>query len=790
MMTFSKKHAVYLSASLLLYIFFVGLYTAWTNQSAEKKIYEDIDQRLVIAAKSLKYMLPRDFHNRAVDKDSISFEEELKNRKAISDYAAETDFVYLYTLVEKNGRFYFSAPTVTQEEARQRQSWYFFPYNDIPDEFVNAYRNEIKAFATYSDQWGTFRSVALPQRSPGGRLYLACADIDIANVQGLVFRQTFVAALTALAFLLLLLPFILVYRSIQVSYNRLLLDEIIEHRDTEAQLLRIRSQLEERVDRRTSELKAANDKLRTEIEERRQTNESLAKAHDILNQSPVVGFLFQNRDGWPVEYVTENVESIFGYSDKAFTSGKVEYFSLVLPEDRERMIQELAKAKIEQGKTFTHEPYRIVTKNGEERWVTDSKSFATNDQGQVTHYQSIIVDITDRKRLQEWVEQTKRIEGLGRVAGGVAHDFNNILMGMVGNVELALAKLTDGSDVRYYLEQLSELCRRAADLVRPMLDFSGKTRPIENNINFSELIRDMAGILQSSISKKATLTKVLADDIPLMNGNPGQLRDVIINLATNASEALGEDVGAVRIATGAIHADEDFFKKTYLYEQQPEGEYVYLEVSDNGAGMTEETQSRIFDPFFSTKFIGRGLGLASVLGIVRGHHGAIKVESAPGQGSKFTVYFPAAPRPCEVTDTKGRTVDTCKGPRQIKILVADDEEQILNMLAEMLEGLGYQVLKAADGSQAIDTFRNHTDEIDIVMLDRTMPKMSGEEAFSEIIRIRNNIPVIFTSGYSEADLPEGIAGRKNVAFIQKPFRLNVLHDTIRAFFPDNQADFS
>lgn len=784
MITLHKRHIAYLSACILLYSVFVALYAGWSYLSAEKEIYTEIDRQLRIGASNIQYMLPDDFQDRALDKDSISREEELKLRKIFSEYALANNFAYLYTLVEKDGRFYFAASTVTEEQARERKSWYFYPYDDIPKEFVSAYRNQAITFATYTDRWGTFRSVALPQRSPGGKLYLACVDYDIAHLRSRVVQQTIIAALTALAFLLLLLPFILTYRSIQVAHSRQLLNEILEHRETEAQLLRVRTQLEARVDQRTSELKDANEELRKEIEERKRANESLAKAHDILNHSPVVGLLLENRNGWPVEYVTENVEAVFGYSDKAFTSGKVDFLSLILPEDRNRVFRELGDACLAPGKTYNHEPYRIVTKDGEERWVADSKSCVTDSQGQVTHYQAIIADITDRKRLQEWVEQTKWIEGLGRVAGGVAHDFNNILAGMVGNVELALAKIPETSEIRYYLEQLNELCQRAAALVKPMLDFSGKTRPLEDNINLSKLVRDFSDLLKSSVSKKAAITEVLADPIPRIKGNPGQLRDVIINLVTNASEALGDEPGLIRLSTSVVHADEAYLKGTYLYEQQPEGDYVCLDVSDTGEGMTEDVLGKIFNPFFSTRFIGRGLGLASVLGIVRSHHGAIKVESAPGQGSKFRVLFPAAsPDQESESEEPEKITREISGP--IQVLVADDEPSILGMLTDMLESLGYRVLSAADGAEALNLFQQHSDEIDLVILDRTMPIMSGEEAFTEITRINKDLPFIFTSGYSQLDLPESITERKNVVFIQKPFRLNVLQDTIQAFFPNS-----
>jgi two-component system cell cycle sensor histidine kinase/response regulator CckA len=314
-----------------------------------------------------------------------------------------------------------------------------------------------------------------------------------------------------------------------------------------------------------------------------------------------------------------------------------------------------------------------------------------------------------------------------------------------------------------------------------MLAYSGKGRFVVGHYDLSELVREMAQILKVSVSKDATLRYNFAADLPAVEVDATQMRQVIMNLITNASEALGNQSGIISVSTGVMDCDRSYLVDSYLDDKLPEGKYVYLEVADTGGGMDEETQRRIFDPFFTTKFTGRGLGLAAVLGIVRGHQGAIKVYSEVGQGTTFKVLLPAKEW---VLGDRRPSADQIVPPLPGggTILLIDDDPEVRGVGTQMLERLGFKVLTAAHGLEGLKIFQELGGEIDCVILDLTMPEMGGEEAFRELRRLRRDVPVILSSGYNEQDVTQKFAGKGLAGFIQKPYRVANLQEVLSRVF--------
>lgn len=403
--------------------------------------------------------------------------------------------------------------------------------------------------------------------------------------------------------------------------------------------------------------------------------------------------------------------------------------------------------------------------------------------GRLVRYE-MAIDITalrkaeeERRRMELQVQQAQKLESLGVLAGGIAHDFNNLLMAILGNADLALQDLSEVSPARPMLEEIEIAARRAADLCRQMLAYSGKGRFVLMPINLSEVVSEMVHMLQVSVSKKAVLRFHCAETLPSIEADPTQIRQVIMNLIINASEAIGNRSGVISISTGAMECDRQYLTSTHLDESLPEGCYVYLEVTDTGSGMDAETQARIFDPFFTTKFTGRGLGLAAVLGIVRGHRGAIKVYSEPGRGTTFKILFPAIDLPPETIHPERFPGEHWCGTGTV--LLVDDEETVRTLGKRMLERLGFDVLVACDGREALNLFAAHGEEIVCVILDLTMPHMDGEETFRELRRIRPNVRVVMSSGYNEQEIVQRFAGKSLAGFIQKPYQLARLAATLR-----------
>ena len=409
-----------------------------------------------------------------------------------------------------------------------------------------------------------------------------------------------------------------------------------------------------------------------------------------------------------------------------------------------------------------------------------------NSRGEVIGIIGMALDVTSRVQAEEeklalerQLLQAQKMESLGILAGGIAHDFNNLLVGVLGNAEMALLDLKPESPIRSYLQDIQTASIRLGDLTQQMLAYTGKANFVVEMINLSSLVEEMVHLLESSISKKVTL-KYEPSDIPhAITADANQIRQVVMNLITNASEACeGRDGGKVKLRTGKIEVDESM-QRQYLLEDKIEGERVFLEVSDNGCGMNEETLKKIFDPFYSTKFTGRGLGLASVLGILRSHCGNITVDSKLNQGTTIMVLFPHEEVECNefIKESTEESSYNAHG----KILLVDDEENVLNIGAQMLERVGFTVLTAADGVEAVEQVQEHATELVCVLLDLTMPRMNGNEAFTEIRRIRKDLPIILCSGYDHQKATKVLEAQDLTGFLQKPYRYRKMVEKLQEF---------
>lgn len=407
-----------------------------------------------------------------------------------------------------------------------------------------------------------------------------------------------------------------------------------------------------------------------------------------------------------------------------------------------------------------------------------------DEHGQRTHWVGIQRDITERKRAEEEqarmqlrVLQAQKMESLGALAGGIAHDFNNLLTAILGAADLTRTELPPGSPAHRYLSDLEQASRRAAELTQQMLAYAGRTRFVGRPVYLNDLLREMMPFLETAVVKKATLKLEPTAELPPTPADSGQLRQVIVNLVTNASDALGERGGTVILRTSLVRLDEPGRYSPHAAPDLPPGSYVSLEVVDNGCGMTQETLQRIFDPFYSTKFTGRGLGLAAVLGIVRSHRGLIRATSEPGCGSTFQVLLPAAPPTPSTPSPPAEPTDAWKG--RGTVLVIEDEDSVRALVQRLLERQGFTVLTARDGEEGVDLFRHHLAEITLVLTDLTMPRRSGVEALTEIRRLRHDVPALLMSGYNEDLLALSLSELNLAGFVQKPFTANDLLGALR-----------
>ena len=383
----------------------------------------------------------------------------------------------------------------------------------------------------------------------------------------------------------------------------------------------------------------------------------------------------------------------------------------------------------------------------------------------------VAIDVTERERaesarlaLERKLLEAKRLESLGVLAGGVAHDFNNLLVNVLGNASLAASELPEDSPARESLRRIEAAARRGSELTRQMLSYAGKEPVSRQPVDVNAAVEDTIDLLQASIPPRVGTRHELTPNLPEVAGDPSQIRQVVMNLVINAAEAIGDAGGVITVRTSVVDVDEAARRQMHRGSEPSLGPHVCLEVADSGAGMDAATLARIFDPFFSTKFAGRGLGLATVLGVVRAHHGGLMVRSEPGRDTTFRVFLPCAERAA-----RAATPAPPAEPSSRTVLIVDDEEDVRAVTAHMLKRLGCSVLVATDGREGVEVFRAHAPVIDAVLIDLTLPRMSGDRACREMRTIRSDARVILMSGYSTDDAPGRLAEAGAAGFLRKPF---------------------
>ncbi len=383
----------------------------------------------------------------------------------------------------------------------------------------------------------------------------------------------------------------------------------------------------------------------------------------------------------------------------------------------------------------------------------------------------------EQKKLQEAMEHSQRLESLGVLAGGIAHDFNNLLAVILGNVEMLKTRIPkDERNERFVANTLTAV-QRAADLCRQMLAYSGKGHFVTEQLQLSNLVRSMVDLLQVSMRKGVQIHYQWDDELTCVQADKSQIQQVVMNLITNANEAMEEGDIVCRTGVRDVHREE--LQSMFTADDVEEGRFAFIQVEDRGCGMDEETLQKIFDPFFTTKFTGRGLGMSAVLGIVRGHHGALEVASEVGKGSSFCLYLPVLAEQ-ELPQHKPELTaleTSCAGC----VLLVDDEEMVREVGCAMLEDMGLRVFQAEHGTQALDVYRQHADKIDVVLLDMTMPKMDGKACFEALLQLNPQVKVLIVSGYQASDIYARFGTQAPMGVVQKPFDFETLKHAVAPY---------
>ncbi|MEZ6187948.1 MAG: response regulator [Planctomycetota bacterium] len=514
---------------------------------------------------------------------------------------------------------------------------------------------------------------------------------------------------------------------------------------------------------------------------------------EVFDSGPVVLFKWRNAAGWPVDYASRNVQDVLGYSRDDFLQGRVAYSQLIHAADLGRVTHEVQRACEGDAKDFTHEPYRVCRADGRVIWLYDHTHLVRDEAGAITHFHGYVIDCTSHVAAQEknfQLEQqllhAQKLESLGVLAGGLAHDFNNVLTGIMGHTSVARQELSSEHALRVPLARIDALAQQAADLCAQLLAYSGRGQFVVHPLDLRRVVRDVKGMLRVAVSKKATFELDIPEALPPVLGDRAQLQQIVMNLVGNASDALGQGGGTIRLSLAADELDGGDALFPGTGELEP-GRYVRLTVADTGCGMSPEAQERLFDPFFTTKVTGRGLGLAAVLGILRGHGGGIRLKSREGAGSRFDLFFPVCEGEVEDEPETAEDSDLSEVPSGVALLV-DDEPVVRRTGRLLLTSLGFDVELAVDGLEAVEKVRAHGERYAFVLLDMTMPKLGGRETLRELRALEPRLPVILSSGFSRDEAIQSEDDRGALEFLQKPYRVEQLAATIQRLFANARVD--
>jgi two-component system, cell cycle sensor histidine kinase and response regulator CckA len=554
----------------------------------------------------------------------------------------------------------------------------------------------------------------------------------------------------------------------QVTHAVVVTHDITARKHAEAALKKAHDRLERRVEKRTAALEQANTQLRNEIEERKRMEKALRESdhryRSVSRDMPAMVCRYLP-DG-TLTFANMRFKNYFQVCDEDIENINIFYFFGDIEQQRKRQrLEDLRPEK----PMVTYEQ-STIDETGGTKWHQWTDRALFDERGDAIEYQSVGIDITEKKDVEGKLQQAQKMEAIGTLAGGIAHDFNNLLMGIQGNVSLMYLDIDQGHPLYDNIHSIEQLVDSGAHLTRQLLGFARGGKYVVKPVNLNDVVAETAALFGRT-RKSIRIHETYEPDICLVSADRGQIEQVLINLYLNAWQAMSEQ-GDLSLETRNVTIDKDFVKPFDVRY----GNYVKVSVTDNGKGIDPAIAHRIFDPFFTTKEFGcgSGLGLASVFGIVKNHDGIVDFESHAEQGTTFSVYLPV----CLETDSESppSPVGIISGLETI--LLVDDEPYILDVGKKMLQKMGYTVIKACGGEEAIRVFTDSHQEIDLVILDMIMPDIGGDEVFDRLKSIKSSVKVLLASGNSMGDAVTTIDKGCN-GFIQKPFSIEKFSHAIR-----------
>ncbi len=761
------KYKILFLTSLLIII--TTICFSAINYNNEKKILlTGLDEKLLSAAYFAKNSLPKDYHDKIIDKHSVSTEEYLRIVDTHNQLCLKLGLQYVWSLININDQIFFTSSTSTNKNAPQGEYASFFETHTNPDAYKNIFTTMQTQYSTFYDKWGQGRMVLVPYFDSKGRRYLFAASVSINDIN-LILKKRLInsASMSGIIFLIGMILTFLFANSLSKPIVQMAKAAKNIGKGNFADEINVSSKDE------LGMLASTLNKMFTDLKKAEESRKKSEQKYRELVQYANSIILRWGPDG-KIKFLNDFALQFFGYS-KSEIIGK-NAVGTIVPEKEStgRDLIFMVKDIAENPEKYESNENENICSNGKRVWISWTNKPIKDKNGRLVEVLSVGNDISERKRMEEILQQSQKIEAIGTLAGGIAHDFNNILGGIIGYTELAQDDTAQNSPVQEYLDGILKSSTRAKDLTRQILAFSRKSQEERKPILISAIVEEVVKLLRSTIPTTIEIRQNIHDAVTMVNADPTQMHQIVMNLCTNAAHAMHEQGGLLEIHLSPVALTD---RDAVRYHDLTPGPYVELKISDTGTGIDSSILPRIFEPFFTTKEKekGTGMGLAVVHGIVKDHGGDLIVESQPGKGTAFTILLPQTIAELGTEEDVFAKVQTGSE----SILFVDDEKTLMDLGKKMLESLGYTVTAKNSSIEALETFQQTPDKFDMVITDQTMPHMTGYDLAKRILEVKPEIPVVLCTGYSETVTPEKAEACGIKALMYKPISKKEIARTVR-----------
>jgi len=775
--------------------------TTLSYNSQKKQLARDLDSKLESIATMANSALPKNYHSKITDSNSVSKENYLIVVDSWNKLCKKLDLEFIWSLMKFDGKLHFTSGTAISKTLAEGDYADFFEVHSNPELYEASLNTGQTQYQVNSDKWGTIRAVLVPFKDDKGRTYIVGASMkmsDLALLKKSVFHDSMQITLIvlaigfALSYILasaLAKPMVELTKMTDTISNGNYTGQLPVKGSTECQSLTISiNNMAKSIHDKVTALDSKNIELSDEISTRIETEAKLRESENNLSitlHSIGDGVIVTDENGC-ITRMNPIAETFTGWSIKdALGKTLPEVFHIINAFSR-KMCENPVEKVLETGRIVGLANHTtLIAKDKTEYQIADSGAPIRDKSGKIIGVVLVFQNVTEQYELQDQLHQSQKLDSLGRLAGGVAHDFNNMLAGIMGSSELLAKQLNGEENAMTLVTLIQKSARRAAELTKKLLDFSRKGQLLTRPSDVHDSIEHAIDILKHAVDRRISFDLQLGAKDHILIGDPSQLQNAFLNFGVNACDAM-PDGGKLSIKSFNVTFDETYTTSNAV-DIEP-GDYIEVQIKDTGTGISDGALAHIFEPFYTTKDVGEGtgLGLASAYGTIKEHKGHIDVHTEMGEGTTFHIFIPIdkslvleEPKPpVTLSRAEANSGSQC-------VLLVDDDDQVRDTTAAMLEDMSYDVIEARNGLEALEHYKASRNKIDAVVLDAVMPVMNGGDCFKKLREMNPNASIILCSGYSRDIAIKELKKEGNFEFISKPYESAQLETALTTLISGN-----